>query len=220
MNRQMLFFVALLVMMTTIILTTFSSSTTTFIDAASCTLTYKNTLATSTITLCGRQDGGIPGAWFSKTLAPNETYSSPCVVTTSGKSYETYLTVRNKTSCGWNNGCSPNTGTCIFYPWEIGQGLSSANLYWYGYAAQNFDGGIGMTSFKYSSPVVSYGIKMQCLSYGVTPLNITCQPDSMAVHGAVCQPAQNVLDGFADSGVVACGKNGNANISIEIFETM
>lgn len=206
MNIQIIFFFTLIVLI----------GATAVINA--CTLTYTNNLATDSITLCGRHNGGIPGAWFSKTLAPGETITNPCVTTTTGNSYETYLTIRNKTSCGWNNGCSVNTGTCLFYPYEIGQGLSSENQYWYGYAAQNFDGGIGMTSFKYSSPSVDYGIKMNCMSYGITPLNITCEPDSASKHGAACNPSHPVLDGFANSGVVACGKNGNASVVVEIFE--
>lgn len=188
-------------------------------SASACTLIFRNTLAFDSVRLCGRKNGGVPGAWYSKLLAPNQTFTRPCSVTTEGVSYETYFTVRNSsTNCGWNNPCTPNTGTCLEYPWTMGEGLSSQDQYWYGSLSQNWDGGIGFTKFAFDSPEVNYGVKLSCLSYGTSSWNSTCLPSSSAPAGAACDPSHPVLGKFADTGVVACGPKSAATMYITIFE--
>ena len=193
------------------------AATSAVVADAACRLHFRSRLRTDTVRLCGRANGGVPGAWFSHALRPGETFSRPCAVTAAGKSFETYFSFRNDTRCGWDGPCAPNTGTCRSYPWTLGQGLSSDNGLWYGFIAANFDGAIGYQGSSYGNrSMVSYGVRLDCMSYGTAPWNATC---GVAANrkGPTCQPNVPSL-GFPDSGVVACGPKNNQAMFVTVIE--
>lgn len=176
-----------------------------------CFIVFHNTLSRDSVRLCGRQNGGVPGAWYERALAPGQKYRRPCQ-SNAGTSLLTYLTFRNDTACGWDNGCpAANGGICKSYPYQLGEGVGSTQ-YWYG--------GIGATSggdpgIAYQNKY-TYGVSLSCLSYGVQPWNATCVPDATG-DSPICTP--NVpANGAPNSGVVACGKQGNiGDIYVMIF---
>ena len=184
-----------------------------------CLLTFHNKMPLDTIRLCGRQNGAIPGAWYSRALEPGATYTRGCT-SNAGTSFETYFTVRNDTACGWDQSCQPDTGTCQSYPWVLGQGLASNGL-WYGGIGANWDGnGLGYTASSYTDPtLVDYGVRLSCSSYGTSPWNATC--DAAVSGEPACTP--NVPNaGRPNSGIVACGprnkQQGRYEIRVEIFD--
>lgn len=186
--------------------------------AATCNMQVTNTLSASAILLCGRENGGTPGARFTKLLAPGEQYSYACPETTASTSYELYFAIRNDTVCTWDSGCSPNTGSCKSYPWVIGEGRSWQNGLWYGFVAANFDGsGAGFLG-NYGAANVQYGVSLSCSSYGTTPWTGSCGVDR-GTNEPYCSP--NVPSfGKPDTGVVACGPaNNEGTIDVRIFES-
>lgn len=184
--------------------------------AANCTMSVLNTLTHDSILLCGRTNGGIPGARFATLLAPGKSTQWPCPLTTATNSFETYFTIRNDTKCQWDPTCPVPTGTCQSYPWLIGEGVSWQDGYWYGFLAANFDGaGLGWQG-NYGSKSCSYGIQMNCSSYGVTPWSGTC-----GVKGGQpwCTPDVPNFN-LPGTGVVACGPKQNEGvISLVIFNS-
>ncbi|CUG85886.1 Hypothetical protein, putative [Bodo saltans] len=186
--------------------------------AANCNMKISNTLSSSAILLCGRENGGTPGARFTQLVAPGADYTYACPETTATTSYELYFAVRNDTVCTWDSGCNPNTGSCKSYPWVIGEGLSWQNGLWYGFVAANFDGaGLGFSG-NYGSRSVQYGVQMKCSSYGTSPWTGTCDVDS-STNEPVCNP-NTPSYGKPDSGVVACGPaNNQGTIEVSIFES-
>ena len=184
-------------------------------SAGSCTTQITNTLATANVLLCGRENGGVPGARFTHLLGPGQTYSYPCPVTSASTSYEVYFTLRNDTVCTWDT-CTVNTGTCKSYPWVIGEGVSWQNGYWYGFVAANFDGGVGFLG-DYGASNVQYGVQLNCSSYGVRPWSGTCGVSSSSPY---CVPNAPAPTGQPDSGVVACGPANNQGvINVNIFSS-
>lgn len=185
--------------------------------ATTCNMEIQNTLTDASILLCGRHNGGQPGARFTQLLQPGGTYTYPCPETTPNDSYELYFSIRNDTKCTWD-ACSVNTGTCKSYPWVIGEGVSWQNGYWYGFVAANFDGaGLGFEG-NYASPNVQYGVQMNCSSYGTQPWSGTCGVDS-STNDPYCNPNAPSF-GKPDSGVVACGPAYNeGTITVTIFQS-
>lgn len=186
------------------------------VSTGGCTMQIRNTLKHDSILLCGRENGGMPGARFSKLLPAGSSFSYPCPETTADKSFETYFAVRNDTKCTWD-ACKVDTGTCKSYPWVMGEGLSWENGLWYGFVAANFDGaGLGWQG-NYGSAAVQYGVQLNCSSYGTSAWNGTC-----GVHNnePTCVPnAPNF--GLPGTGVVACGPaNNEGTISVDIFESI
>mmetsp|Transcript_20708 Transcript_20708/g.23942 ORF Transcript_20708/g.23942 Transcript_20708/m.23942 type:complete len:207 (+) Transcript_20708:32-652(+) len=186
---------------------------------ATCNMRVVNTLAHDSVLLCGRTNGGIPGAWYTHLLPPGGVYTYACPQTTPNDSFETYYSIRNDTSCTWDQGCNPSTGTCKSYPWVIGEGLSWQNGLWYGFAAANFDGaGLGFQG-NYGSKVVQYGIQMNCSSYGTSAWSGTCGVDS-TTNEPYCNPNAPAFN-KPDTGVVACGPaNNEGTIEVQIFESL
>lgn len=184
--------------------------------ADSCTMQVTNTLKHDAILLCGRENGGMPGARFKQLVQPGAVYSYPCPETTATTSYEVYFAIRNDTECTWD-ACTINTGTCKSYPWVIGEGISWQNGYWYGFVAANFDGaGLGFTG-NYGGSSVQYGVQMNCSSYGTTPWEGTC---GVSNSNPYCNPNQENFPNKPDSGVVACGPAHNqGTITVSIFES-
>lgn len=186
--------------------------------SANCNMRVTNTLTYSSVLLCGRTNGGIPGQRFSHLLPPGGVFTYPCPETTATTSYETYLSVRNDTTCTWDTNCNPNTGTCKSYPWVIGEGLSWQNSLWYGFLAANFDGaGVGFEG-NYGSSSVRYGVQMNCSSYGTSAWTGTCGVDASS-NEPFCSPNTPAY-GKPDTGVVACGPASNeGTIEVSIFES-
>lgn len=181
--------------------------------ASNCTMKITNKLQVDSVLLCGRTNGGVPGAWYNKSLGAGESFSYPCAQTAIDVSYETYFSVRGDKTCKWDN-CNPNTGSCKHYPFILGEGLSWSDGYWYGFIASNFDGGIGWQG-NYSSREANYSVSLSCSSYGVTPWKATCGP--LSSGKPFCKPNHPAI-GFPDSGVVAAGpKNNQGTIEVEIF---
>ena len=179
-----------------------------------CTTQVHSELVHSSILLCGRLNGGVPGARFSYLLKPGDTYSYPCPETSPSNSFEVYFSLKNDTKCTWDT-CPINTGTCKSYPWVLGEGVSWQNGYWYGFVAANFDGDLGFTG-NYGAADVSYGVQLNCSSYGTMPWNGTCGVSNSQPYCVPDAPA----NGKPDTGVVACGPAYNEGIlKILIFQS-
>lgn len=184
-----------------------------------CFINFYNNMSNTAITLCGRQNGGIPGAWYTRTLPPGGRYRRPCQ-SNAGTSLLTLLSVRNDSTCGWASGCPlPNSGICT-YPWQIGEGIGEDG-YWYGAVGATAGGAPGWAyTGDYGAQNVSYGVELSCMSYGRTPWNATCSvrtPDWSKTACPFCKPF-TPTNGAPNSGVVACGpKNGPMQIYVNIF---
>ncbi|KAK3280156.1 hypothetical protein CYMTET_11996 [Cymbomonas tetramitiformis] len=165
-----------------------------------CRFNYTN-LGTKSVTICMRENGDAPGEPGSKTLAVGQSWTVPCRASVPGQSWESYLSVSDYTKCGWDQGCTPNTGSCQHYPWTIGQGVGTNGL-WYGSIGANWDGaGVGYIN---GFDKVDYGMRFECSSYngtqhpklecGVTGGKASCSPNKPNYN----QP---------NSGVVECDPN-------------
>ncbi len=184
--------------------------------AGSCTTQITNSLKDASVLLCGRMNGGMPGARFTQLLQPGQSYQYACPQLTQSTSYEVYFALRNDTQCTWDGPCSVNTGTCKSYPWVLGEGVSWQNGYWYGFVAANFDGGIGFDG-NYGAADVKYGVQLNCSSYGVKPWSGTC---GVSGDSPYCVPNAPAPTGQPDSGVVCCGpKNNQGLLTVNIFSS-
>eukprot|EP01064_Diplonema_japonicum_P007657 TRINITY_DN1529_c0_g1_i1.p1 TRINITY_DN1529_c0_g1~~TRINITY_DN1529_c0_g1_i1.p1 ORF type:complete len:311 (+),score=13.71 TRINITY_DN1529_c0_g1_i1:70-1002(+) len=164
---------------------------------AACTFKYTNKAA-SPVTICLRFNGGAPGEGGNKTIQPGGSWELPCRESIPGQSWESYLAVPGWTQCGWDQGCTPNYGSCQHYPWVIGQGVGTNGL-WYGSIGANWDGaGAGFTG-DFSQ--VTYGMNFQCTSYNKTQFpNLNC---SVSGDKPICTPDKPNYN-QPNSGVVEC----------------
>lgn len=177
--------------------------------AAGCTTQYKNDASTP-ITLCFRVNGNAPGETLNKTLQPGDSWDVPCPSNQDpaghGVSNQMYFSTRDWNQCGWDQGCTQNTGTCKHYPWVFGQGTGTNGL-WYGAIGTNWDGAtsttppVGYTGGGFADDNVHYGLGFKCSAY-----NGTQHPDlkCTVVEGKQnCTPS-HPNQGQPSSGVVEC----------------
>jgi len=141
--------------------------------ATACDLTYDNKMSQD-ITLCVRQNGGVPGAAGKITVKANSKKVVPCHNNTATTSVETYFPLLGFDECGYDT-CAPpliNTGTCIHYPYVLGQGVSAANSNWYGSIGYNWDGaGQGCVNCTYD-----YSLELTCTAYKTQKIDDNCGP--------------------------------------------
>ena len=168
--------------------------------AQGCTMQYTNK-AKESVTVCMRVNGGVPGAGLNRTLAPGASVKIPCRASVPGQSSESYFALPGLHGCGWDQGCSPDTGSCHSYPWVMGQGVGTNGL-WYGAIGANWDGaGMGYTG-GYGK--VTYGLHFSCSSYNGTQFpKLTCgvkdaKPYCTPNHPNYNQPSSGVVECDAD----------------------
>ena len=179
-------------------------------SASGCLMNYTNT-ADVPVTICMRNNGNAPGQSGNKTLAKGESWVVGCRASVPGQSWESYFAVPGWSTCGWDQGCNPNTGTCKHYPWSVGQGVGTNGL-WYGAIGANWDGaGVGFTG---GFDKVPYGLHFKCNAY-----NNTQHPDlKCGVHSGTpyCTPNKPNY-GQPNSGVVECDPD--QTLSMTIFSS-
>eukprot|EP01062_Namystynia_karyoxenos_P080711 TRINITY_DN872_c0_g1_i2.p1 TRINITY_DN872_c0_g1~~TRINITY_DN872_c0_g1_i2.p1 ORF type:complete len:222 (+),score=83.15 TRINITY_DN872_c0_g1_i2:88-666(+) len=176
--------------------------------ASGCDIRFANK-ASKEVTLCLRHNGDAPGTEWQQSLgAVNGTVTVGCHNGGAGgkDSWQTYFSEPGG-SCGWNQNCSVNTGTC-HYPWSLGQGISADNGNWYGSVGANWDGaGLGYTG-DYNK--IGYGVNLQCTSYKTQHVNATCTVDAGQPTCTPNHPNYN----RPNSGVVLCDPGQTLHVTL------
>eukprot|EP00756_Hemistasia_phaeocysticola_P009868 Hpha_TRINITY_DN14963_c0_g1::TRINITY_DN14963_c0_g1_i1::g.143453::m.143453 len=174
--------------------------------AAACDLTFHNTLS-KPVTVCTRENGGVPGAGGKVQVEAGKSVSTPCKIVNASQSWVSYFSVLDWADCGYDT-CAPplqNTGTCQHYPYSMGQGAAAGSKNWYGSIGYNNDGaGQGWTGGNYST--VGYGIELTCTAYGTQAIDDKCGPTGCTPN----KPSYN----RPNSGVVACDTDKAITVTI------